>query len=205
MERSEHGLPEAARRAAPQDAGNLPWVIERKKNYPERVVSSFPSFSVPHISLVKGQPVFGEQRPKFVLKRKPLMMRLLFFNVLANPIQAGGAHRKSTITGLPGKFDNLRKSFPDPQIGAAFEFLDDFGLRNAASQSKQEMNMIGNSADTKWRAIQFFGNPSEKSMNLPADIAVRKERESLFGGKNHVQINAGQGLWHGSGKQPHSG
>lgn len=149
--------------------------------------------------------MFGEQGTKFILKRIPLMMLLLFFNVLANRIQIGGAHRKGTITGLPGKFDNLRKSFPDPQIRAAFEFLDDFGLRNSSSQSKQEMNMIGNSADPKRRAVQFFGNPSEKSMNLAADIAVGKEWEPLFGGKNDVQINAGQRLWHDSGILPHSG
>jgi hypothetical protein len=56
--------------------------------------------------------------------------------------------------------------------------------------------MIGNPTDQNRLAIEFFGDSSEKSVNLSPNILVGQKRKSLFGGENDVQKDAGQRLGH---------
>ena len=129
----------------------------------------------------------------------------LVCDIGAHRLQIRRAHRKSPVSRLPSKFCNLRETLLDPQVGTSLEFFHQIGLRNPATQLDQNVDMIGNPADQNGRAIEFFGDSSEKCMNLPANFLVGQKRESPFGGEDDVQNDAGQRLGHGNGLQPPMG
>ena len=81
----------------------------------------------------------------------------------------------------------MRETLLDPKVRTSLELLHQIGLRNAATQLDQKVDMIGNSTDQDGRAMEFSGDASEKSVNFPADILVGQKRKSLFGGKDDVQ------------------
>jgi len=177
----------------------LPWVYGSPEITPEGGVS------VPHVSLVKGNSVLFQKRTKLILKRNLGMVFRLVCDVGAHGLHIRCAHGKCPVSRLPGKFCNMRKTLLDPKVGPSLEFFHQIGLRNAATQVDQNVDMVGNSTDQNGRAIEIFGDSSEKSVNLPANIFVGQKRESRFGGEDDVQKDAGQRLGHGNGIQPRRG
>jgi len=161
--------------------------------------------SAPHVSLVKGNSVLFQKRAKLILKRNLGMMFRLVSDVGAHGFNIRCAHGKSPVSRLPGKFCNMRKTLLDPKVGTSLEFFHQIGLRNAATQLDQNVDMIGNSTDQNGRAIQLFCDSSEKCVDLPANILVGQKRKSLTGGEDNVQKDAGQGLGHGNGIKPRWG
>ena len=97
-----HGLPQAARRAAPEDAGNLPLVYGTPyiNPEPERSEDSLQHgspagvseakqrvASVPHVLLVEGNSVLFQKRSKLILKGNLGMVFRLVCDVGANGLQ----------------------------------------------------------------------------------------------------------------------
>jgi hypothetical protein len=64
--------------------------------------------SVPNISLVVFNVVFAEKSQELLLKGDCLVMLLLIFDVLQQPIQLGWSEEKATIASLPIKLRILR-------------------------------------------------------------------------------------------------
>ena len=193
-------------------AAGLPWVYGRPYINPEpersgdSLLHGSPAgvseakqrvASVPHVSLVKGNSVFFQKRTKLILKRNLGMVFRLVCDVAAHGLHIRCAHGKSPVSCLPGKFCNLRKTLLNPKVGTSLEFFHQIGLGNAATQLDQNVGMIGNTTDQNGRAIEFFGDSSEKGVNLPANIFVGQKRKALFGGEDDVQKDAGQRLGHG--------
>ena len=42
------------------------------------------------------------------------------------------------------------------------------------------MDVVGNATNQNGRTIHIFCDPSKKSMNFPADIAIRQEWKTVF-------------------------
>src|ERR1017187_10411227 len=83
----------------------LPWVTgEINSPNPNGVVTSGDEQSddsIPHITFIKFDFVFAQQRAKFVLKRHLPMMFLLARDVLFPLLKLGLAHREIRIPALP--------------------------------------------------------------------------------------------------------
>ena len=176
-------------------AAGLPWVYGRPYINPEpersgdSLLHGSPAgvseakqrvASVPHVSLVKGNSVFFQKRTKLILKRNLGMVFRLVCDVAAHGLHIRCAHGKSPVSCLPGKFCNLRKTLLNPEVGNSLEFFHQIGLGNAATQLDQNVGMIGNTTDQNGRAIEFFGDSSEKGVNLPANIFVGQKQKALF-------------------------
>ena len=128
-----------------------------------------------------------QKSTKLILKRNHGMVFRLVCDVGAHGLRIRCAHGKCPVSRLPGKFSNMRETLLDPKVRTSLELLHQIGLRNAATQLDQKVDMIGNSTDQDGRAMEFSGDASEKSVNFPADILVGQKRKSLFGGKDDVQ------------------
>jgi len=119
------------------------------------------------------------------------MMLLLLLDVGAHKLDIRGAHRKNTVSRLPCKFFNLRETPLNPKVGTALQFLDQIGLGNASAQLKQDVDMIGNTANQNGWTIQLFGDSSKKCMNLLSNDAIRQEWKPVFCRENDMQKDAG--------------
>ena len=77
-----------------------------------------------------------------------------------------------------------------------FQFLHPFGLRDGASESREQMNVVFHAGDEDRRAIELFGDAAEIRVECITRGFVAQERPAVFGGEDEVNVNGGKGLWH---------
>ena len=119
------------------------------------------------------------------------MVLFLLLDVNAHRLKIRSTYRKCPVSGLPCKFFHLWETSLNPKVGTAFQFLDQIGQGNTAAQLKQDVYMIGNTANQNRRTIPFSGDPSKEGMNLLANDVIGQEWEPIFRREDDVQIDAG--------------
>ena len=101
-----------------------------------------------------------------------------------------------SCTPPPGGFSGKRP-LPSrllPQIRDAFQFLHPLGLRDGATKSREQMNMIFHAANEEGRAIELFGDAAEIRMEsrLAGDGFVAQKRPTVLGGEDQMNVNRGK-------------
>jgi len=150
----------------PRVAGNeLPWVNgEINPPNPNGVVTHCDKQaddSIPHITFIKFDFVFAQQRAKFVLECRLPMMFLLVRNVLFHLFKVGLAHREIRIAALPFKIGVVAAMFFEPAVGYPFQFLHPFGLGDGAGKTAEQMNMVFHSANDERRTVERLGHAAQ--------------------------------------------
>ena len=106
------------------------------------------------------------------------------------------AHREIRIAALPLEVGVIPAALLQPEVGDAFSFLHPIGLRDAASESREQMNMVFDAANEDGRAIELFGDAAEIRMERIARGFVAQEWPPVFGREDEMNVNRGKGLGH---------
>ena len=85
----------------------------------------------------------------------------------------------------------------DPETGDALEFLDPIGLGDGAGVAGEDVDVVIHAADDDGRAVELFGDPAEIGMGFGTESGITEEWLAVFGGKDKVEVNGGEGLRHG--------
>ena len=114
---------------------------------------------------------------------------------------AQGCEQRATLgarfgAALPLEFTVIPSLFSQPDIRDAFQFLHPFSLRNGASKSREQMDVVFHPSNKDGRAIELFGDAAEIRVERIAHGFVPQERSAVFGGEDQMNVNGGQGLWH---------
>jgi hypothetical protein len=88
------------------------------------------------------------------------------------------AHREIRIAALPLEVGVIATAFLHPEVRDAFQFLHPFGLREGASESREQMDAVFHAADEDGRAIELFGDAAEIRMERVARNAIDRARKS---------------------------
>ena len=115
--------------------------------------------------------------------------------------EIGLAHGEIRVAALPFEVGVIATAFLQPEVRDAFQFLHPFGLRDGASESREQMDVVFHAADEDGRAIELFGDAAKILLERVARGFVAQERSTVFGGKDQMNVNGGKGLWHGGGCQ----
>jgi len=105
-------------------------------------------------------------------------------------------HGEIRVTALPLEVGVITTAFLQPEVGDAFQLLHPFGLRDGASETREQMNMVFHATDEERWAIELLGDAAEIRMQRVARGFVAQERPAILGGKDQVDVNGGKGLWH---------
>ncbi len=105
--------------------------------------------SVPHVTFVVGDSVFGEEHPVFVLKGFGTVVFLLISDVREQGVEVGRPDRESAIAALPGEVAQFGRLCFQPFRRRGFQFLDERRERDGARKSNGDMDMIGNAANER--------------------------------------------------------
>ena len=152
--------------------------------------------SIPNVFLVPFDLVLSQQRAQLVLEANFAMMLFLPGDVLLYRFEIRLAHGEIRVAALPLEAGVIATAFLQPEIGDAFQFLHPFGLREGASESREQMHVVFHAADEDGRAIELFGDAAEVRVERVARGFVAQERPAVLGGENQMNVNGGKGLWH---------
>jgi len=97
---------------------------------------------------------------------------------------------------LPFEVGVIATAFLQPEVGDGFQFLHPFGLREGASETREQMDVVFHAADEEGRAFELFGDAAEIRVEHVARGFVAQERSAVFGGEDQMNVNGGKGLWH---------
>jgi hypothetical protein len=86
--------------------------------------------------------VFAQQGTQLVLKSNLAVMFLLPGDVLLHLFEIGLAHGEIRETALPFEVGLIATAFLQPQVRDAFQFLHPFGLREGASETREQMHVV---------------------------------------------------------------
>jgi hypothetical protein len=103
------------------------------------------------------------------------MTFLLTRDVFVHLRQLRLAHREIRVAALPLEVGVIAAAFLQPEVRHAFQFLHPFGLRDGASESCEQMDVIFHTADAEGRAIELFGDAAEIRMERVARGFVEQE------------------------------
>ena len=92
---------------------------------------------------------------------------------------------------LPLEVGVIAPAFLQPEIGDAFQFLHPLGLREGASEAREQMVVVVHAADEEGWAIELFGDAAEIRIERVARGFVTQERSPVFGGENEMNGNGG--------------
>jgi hypothetical protein len=106
---------------------------------------------------------------------------------------------------LPLEVGVIATAFLQPEVRDAFQFLHPFGLRDGASESCEQMDMVLHAADEDGRAIELFGDAAEIRVERVARGFVAQERPAVFGEEDQMNVNGGKGLRHDAIVMPNRG
>src|SRR6266853_539011 len=124
-------------------------------------------------------------------------MLLLSGDVMLHLFEIRLAHGEIRVTALPIEVRVFATTFLQRDVRDAFQFLHPFGLRDGASESREQMNVVFHAANENGRAIELFGDAAEIRMERVARGFVTQERATVFGGEDQMSVNGGKRLWHG--------
>src|ERR1035438_447728 len=106
------------------------------------------------------------------------------------------------VAALPFEVGVIAAAFLQPEVGDAFQFLHPFGLRESASEAREQMHVVFHAADEDGRAIELFGDAAEIRVERVARGFVAQERPAVFGGEDQMNVNGGKRLWHSAIDHP---
>jgi hypothetical protein len=117
-------------------------------------------------------------------------------DIFQNGRQLTRAHRKRTVSPLPKEtavsgvacFHPLRRRFLD--------LLDQLRLRNGSWQARNDVNMIGDSADMYEFGSEVAADGGEISMHARPQIRI-EPRLAILRAKDYVEDDLAEGLRHG--------
>lgn len=109
----------------------------------------------------------------------------------------GKADGEHAVAGLPCEIVQIPRLGFDPEGGAAFEFLDDFGRGGGAGERGEEMDVIFDAADDDRWTIEPGQDAAEVTVEFVAEGFVTEEGAAVFGGEDGVDEDFGEGLGHG--------
>ena len=162
----------------------LPWVTgEKYPPNPNGVVAigdmQFDD-SIPHISFIKFDFMFAQERAKFVLKRRLPMMFLLARDVLFHLLKVGLAHREIRIAALPFKIGVVAAMFFEPAVGNPFQFLHPFRLCDGAGKTAEQMNVVFHPANDERRTVERLGHAAHVGVQGIAHRFVAQEWTAIL-------------------------
>jgi len=88
-------------------------------------------------------------------------MLLLSGDVLLHRFEIRLAHGEIRVAALPLEVGVFTTAFLQPEVRDAFQFLHPFGLREGASEVREQMDVAFHAADEEGRAIELFGDAAE--------------------------------------------
>ncbi|MDA1275840.1 MAG: hypothetical protein O2960_17635 [Verrucomicrobia bacterium] len=91
----------------------------------------------------------------------------------------------------------IATAFLQPEVRDALQFLHPFGLREGATEAREQMDVVFHAAAEDGRAIELFGDAAEIRVERVARGFVSQERAAVLGGEDQMNVNGGKGLWHG--------
>jgi hypothetical protein len=138
-----------------------------------------------------------EEGAVFVLEGGLFVMLFLIRDIAFDRLKIGGADGEDAVSGLPSEVAERGIALFDPKTGDAFEFLDPIGLGDGAGVAGEEVDVVIHAADNDGRTIELFRYASEVGVGFGAEDRIAQEWMAVFGGKDEVKINGGEGLWHG--------
>jgi len=153
--------------------------------------------SIPYIFLIPWDGVAFEEGAVFVLEGGIFVMLFLIGDVTFDRFKIRGDDGEDAIAGLPSEVAERWIALFDPEAGDSFEFLDPIGLGDGAGVVGENMDVILHTTDDDGRTVELFGNAAEIGMDFGAEGGIAEERVAVFGGKDEVKVNGGEGLWHG--------
>src|SRR6266700_7757176 len=121
------------------------------------------------------------------------MMLFLSGDVLFRIFEIGLALGEIRIAALPFEVGVIATAFLQPEVGDALQFLHPFGLRDGASESREQMDMVFHAADEDGRAIELFGDAAETRMERVARGFGAQQRSAVLGGEDKMNVNGGKG------------
>ena len=86
------------------------------------------------------------------------------------------------VTALPLEVGIIATAFLQPEVRDAFQFLRPFGLRDGASEAREQMDVVFHHADEEGRAIELIGDAAEirvESRDGGMGLSRRNGRRSL--------------------------
>ena len=135
--------------------------------------------SIPQVFLIPFDFMFAQQRTQLFLKTNLAVMLLLIGDVLLHLFEIGLAHGEIRVATLPLEAGVIATAFLQPEVGDAFQFLHPFGLRDGASEAREQMNVVFHAADEDGRAIELLGDAAEIRMKRVARGFVAQERATV--------------------------
>src|SRR2546428_505077 len=145
--------------------------------------------SIPHITNIPFDFVLFQQRAQLVLESDLAMMLLLSGDVFLHLFEIRLAHGKIRVAALPLEVGVIATALLQPEVRDAFQFLHPFGLRDGASETREQMDVILHASDQDGWAIESFGDAAKIRMECIARRFVAHERSAVFGGEDEMDVN----------------
>ena len=105
-------------------------------------------------------------------------------------------HGESGVATLPLKIGTMATALLDPYVRDTFQFFNPFRLRDGATESRKQMNMIFCSAYEDGRAIELLRDSPEVGVQCIAALFVAQKRSAVFRRKDQMDVNGREGLRH---------
>ena len=161
--------------------------------------------SVPHIPLIKFDPVFLQKRAKFILKRQLPVMRLLRIDVTNQRIQIHRPNGERPIASLPSELRQSRRLRLEPFGRRRFQLFHQLRHAQRARKTNGKVNVVRNTPHAKAFAFSITGNRGEVGMKRGTHRII-KNGSAIFGAKDHMDKEKRKRLGHRqnykSGLQP---
>lgn len=106
---------------------------------------------------------------------------------------------KSAVTGLPREGGELRALGFDPFGGGFFDIFDGFADGGGSGEVVKQVGVVFNGVDENRMATEILQDGGHISMQGGAD-RVADKAFAIFCAEDEVDVEAGEGLWHGVGR-----
>ena len=120
------------------------------------------------------------------------MMLLLSGDVFLHLFEIRLAHGEIRVAAVSLEVGVIATTFPQPEVRDALQFLHPFGLRDGASEAREQMDVVFHTADEDGRAIELFGYAAEIRVERVARGFVAEKRPAIFGGEDEMNVNGGK-------------
>ena len=152
---------------------------------------------LPKIALVVGKLEFLKKSEVFVLKGEPTVMLLLLVDVLRKRGEVGGTDREGPVSALPTEFSQGRRLSFQPFGGSRLEGFNQFCGGQGSGELDCQMHVVRHPANPIAFAIEATRGGCEVGVQVWSKFGV-EVRNAVFGGKDDVKEDMGEGLRHGT-------
>src|SRR5437667_9141176 len=132
--------------------------------------------SIPNVFFIPFDFVLAQQGAQLLLKSNLAMMLLLTGDVFLHLFEIRFADTEIRVATLAFEFGVIATAFLQPEVRDAFQFLHSFGLRDGATESREQMHVVFHTSDEDGWAIELLGDATEIRMERVARGFVAQER-----------------------------